>query len=556
MTNKSTIIISGFLFVLLVTCNSTNIFLSNTVFAQYYEERYQGSIFDFVCDENDNSLIASPNTDELENSDDSSGSSDSSEQSDSSSPTPSNKPGKVISPTTSAQPTVSGVENSDDSSETDSSISVICDDFGELSESNTIPSSNSDVPVEQSVPSVSCGQVIHESVELSSNLECNSDGILVTGDDITVDLNGFTLTGPSQNSSKIGIMATDTNNVTIHGPGSISDFQAGVLITAGENSNISSVDLQDNHVGAFVSGSSNSTITDNRLTNNSIGIASYSSSNSEIVTNLFESNTLAGTTLVESSENNIHLNTVQDSVNGIFTDGQSHGNNITYNNLEHETQIGINNNNGLPTNINDNAYYHNSCNVSLPNGLCYGNEQPSQNSNPSTVEAAEQPESTEPTTSDEVSSNTPEVESDEATSTSPAAPEEIINGLGSGTNVAVQSQSNEGSISAGQDSGDSGSDSSSDSSDSGSDSSSDSSDSGSDSSSDSSDSGSDSSSDSSDSGSDSSSDSTGSGSTTTGSGETGSQTSGTTGGTTGSQTGSTGSGSTTTGSGETAAIGT
>jgi hypothetical protein len=395
-----------------------------------------------VCDENENALIGSPNTDEL--------------------------------------------ENSDDSSETDSSISsVICDDFGGSSESTVTPPNSYDAPLEQSVPSVSCGQVIHESVELSSNLECKSDGILVTGDDITVDLNGFTLTGPSQNSSKIGIMATDTNNVTIQGPGSISDFQAGVLITAGENSNISSLDLQDNHVGAFVSVSSNSTITDNRLTNNSIGVASYSSSNSEIVTNLFESNTLAGTSLVESSENNIHLNTVQDSVNGIFTDGQSHGNNITYNNLEHETQIGINNNNGLPTNINDKEYYHNSCNVSLPNGLCYGNEQPSQNSNPTTVVSAEQSESTEPFPGDEASSNTPEMGFDESPSASPTATEEILSGLGSGTNVAVQSQSNEGSISAGQDSGGSGSDSSSD--------------------------------------------STGSGSTT-GAGETGSQTSGTTGG--------------------------
>jgi hypothetical protein len=73
------------------------------------------------------------------------------------------------------------------------------------------------------------------------------------------------------------------------------------------------------------------------------------------VTNLFESNTLAGTTLVESDNNNIYLNTVQGSLNGIFTDGQSNGNNVTYNNLKQDTQIGINNGNGLPTNINENV---------------------------------------------------------------------------------------------------------------------------------------------------------------------------------------------------------
>ena len=74
MTNKSTIIISGFLLVLLVTCNSTNTFLSNSISAQTYENEYQGSIFDFVCDEIENAKLTGTDTNLFENTDGSSGS--------------------------------------------------------------------------------------------------------------------------------------------------------------------------------------------------------------------------------------------------------------------------------------------------------------------------------------------------------------------------------------------------------------------------------------------------------------------------------------------------
>ncbi len=191
---------------------------------------------------------------------------------------------------------------------------------------------------------------------MTSNLDCKSDGLLVGGDDITIDLNGFSVTGPSQNSSKIGVMLTNTENVTVQGPGTISDFQAGILSTGGKNNSISEIDFSDNHVGVFVTSSTDSTIEDNRLTNNSIGIVSYSSSNSSIDTNLLKSNDLGGTALVDSDNNDIYLNTVKDSLNGIFVDAQSNDNNATFNNLAQDNEIDINNANGLPTNINNNEY--------------------------------------------------------------------------------------------------------------------------------------------------------------------------------------------------------
>ena len=43
-------------------------------------------------------------------------------------------------------------------------------------------------------------------------------------------MNGFSITGPGQDSSKVAIMVPNVDNVVVNGPGSLSNFQAGVLL--------------------------------------------------------------------------------------------------------------------------------------------------------------------------------------------------------------------------------------------------------------------------------------------------------------------------------------
>ena len=463
---------------------------------------------------------------------------------------PSGKTSKVITPPPAPASPNKIASTSDDSSKSKNTANY--DDCFNTEESNEIdnPITNSHFETpESSVSSISCGQVIDESVVLTSNLDCKSDGLLVGGDDISIDLNGFSVTGPSQNSSKIGVMLTNTENVTVQGPGTISDFQAGILSTGGENNSISEIDFSNNHVGVFVTSSTDSTIEDNRLTNNRIGIVAYSSSNSTIDTNLLKSNDLGGTALVDSYNNDIYLNTVKDSLNGIFVDAQSHDNNATFNNLVQDNEIDINNANGLPTNINNNEYNNNNCSVSLPNGLCHGSDLPNVKSNTSELESIDQTEAESPIQNDEESSGLELVGSDNDSSDEQKSIGGGIDDLGSGNNVALQNQDNSGSITAGQ-----GSETGGDSSDS-TGSSGDSSDSTGSGTTGSTGSSGDSS-DSTGSGGDSS-DSTGSGTTgSTGSGTTGSTGSGTTGSTGSGTTGSTGSGTTgSTGSGTTGSTG-
>jgi len=230
-------------------------------------------------------------------------------------------------------------------------------------------SSSSAVPLSTSL---SCGQVIKQSVKLTANLDCKTDGIIVGADGITIDLNGFTLSGPGEKSSKVGIMFADNDGVTVQGPGTIKSFQAGALFSGGEDNKISRATFTENEIAVFQTGSKNVVIEDNMMFGNSIGVAAHSSSGSKLTTNLFKSNDLAGVTLVNSASNELSMNTIQGSVNGIFLDGQSSKNNVNSNMVLQNRGVDLNNGNGLPTNINENVFTDNNCNTSVPVGLCLG----------------------------------------------------------------------------------------------------------------------------------------------------------------------------------------
>lgn len=220
--------------------------------------------------------------------------------------------------------------------------------------------------------SVSCGEVIKQSVKLTSNLDCKTDGIIIGADGLTVDLNGHTITGPGVSTSKVGVMLSDQDEINIVGPGIIQNFQAGILNTGGQDNKISGVTFTGNQIGSFNTGSANTGIEDNLFFGNNIGVASHSATGSTLTTNLFKGNDLAGITFVNSAENSVLYNTIQGSVSGLFFDGQSSQNVVDSNNILDNRGVDINNANGLPLNINNNLFNDNNCNTSIPVGLCLG----------------------------------------------------------------------------------------------------------------------------------------------------------------------------------------
>jgi hypothetical protein len=219
--------------------------------------------------------------------------------------------------------------------------------------------------------SAACGQVVSGVVNLTANLNCSGDGIIVDSPNTVINMNGFSITGPGQDSSKVGIMVANVDNVVVNGPGSLSNFQAGVLLTGANGFQINSVILSNNQIGTFMTGAENAQVQQNIIQGNSIGVASHSSTGSTIDSNLMNGNLLAGITFVNTQQSSVGMNNIVGSQNGVFLDGQSAGNALSANNVL-ENVIDLNNANGLPTNINANQYVDNSCETSNPSGLCIG----------------------------------------------------------------------------------------------------------------------------------------------------------------------------------------
>jgi parallel beta-helix repeat protein len=241
---------------------------------------------------------------------------------------------------------------------------------------NPTASSSSANPAESAngVPtstSLSCGQGVRESVTLSANLECSTDGLIAGADGITINLNGFTIAGPGGESSKVGIMLANNDNVQVTG-GTVKGFQAGVLNTGGSDNTVSKVTFTENQIAIFNTGAKNTNIETNNMFSNSIGVASHSSTGTKLHQNMLTDNQLAGVTLVNSAENVLDFNTITGSVNGVFLDGQSTNNNVNTNTIVQNSGVDINNGNGLPTNINANIFTDNLCHTSVPDGLCIG----------------------------------------------------------------------------------------------------------------------------------------------------------------------------------------
>ncbi len=219
-----------------------------------------------------------------------------------------------------------------------------------------------------------CGEKVSGVVTLTSNLECNGDGIIVGADNTVINLNGFSIknTAGGTSNNKVGIMVPMYDNVMINGPGTVSNFQAGVLATGASHLGVSTgVILLGNEIGVFMTGADHAQLAADMFMNNNIGFATHSISDLSLKNGLFTNNKLAGITTVNTHGTTLDTNTVQGSDNGIFLDSQSDNNKVLDNNL-HGNKIDINNANGLPANINSNQFSGNNCDVSNPSGICIG----------------------------------------------------------------------------------------------------------------------------------------------------------------------------------------
>ena len=80
-----------------------------------------------------------------------------------------------------------------------------------------------------------CGSSVSSNLELDEDLSCVGDGLIVAADGITIRLNGHTIMGPGPGSDTVGIRIAGRDEVSVSGPGVITNFRTGVLIEGGSD---------------------------------------------------------------------------------------------------------------------------------------------------------------------------------------------------------------------------------------------------------------------------------------------------------------------------------
>lgn len=96
----------------------------------------------------------------------------------------------------------------------------------------------------------SCGATITRSVTLDSNVTNCKQGLRVIADNVTIDLNGYTIAGRNHpGDAQYGVLLADVAGVTVTSStagGTITGFDAGVGVEGGSGNTISNLIVHDN----------------------------------------------------------------------------------------------------------------------------------------------------------------------------------------------------------------------------------------------------------------------------------------------------------------------
>ncbi len=174
---------------------------------------------------------------------------------------------------------------------------------------------------------VTCGQTILVSTVLDGNVGPCATGITIGADNITLDLNGFTISGNPTTGEGPGIGMSSRTGVTVKN-GTVTQFDAGVAIQGGSANTVTAMRILDNR-GSFT-------------TDFGDGIAVFSSSSNRITNNQVRNNgPYDGIGLIRSNFNVIDSNQVTDNTQSFQTSGirlenagfNSSSDNVVTNNL-------------------------------------------------------------------------------------------------------------------------------------------------------------------------------------------------------------------------------
>jgi parallel beta-helix repeat protein len=128
---------------------------------------------------------------------------------------------------------------------------------------------------------LSCGDTITTDTTLDSDLlDCPSNGIVIGADDVTLDLNGHTVSGDGQPVERcpegqrcdVGVLNDGHDGVTVQ-DGSVRQFDSGVLVDGARENRVLNNELRRNRgPGILIRDSAGILIKDNLVTRSAAGV--------------------------------------------------------------------------------------------------------------------------------------------------------------------------------------------------------------------------------------------------------------------------------------------
>jgi len=202
------------------------------------------------------------------------------------------------------------------------------------------------IAVSSPLYALQCGDIIRQETVLHSNIgPCPGDGLVIEGHGFALDLNGFSISG---SWGGFGVRLTPiAYDVTLKGPGMISNFGAGIVGRMGTGGiTIQEVTFVDNTVGIDLSQSQapirilENTIRGGGGQRGSVGI-SLGEMHGTIEENTITGQSTAGIVLTHVVSTLVTENTIRKNMLGIQVTLDSTGFTISGNRISHNQQDGI-----------------------------------------------------------------------------------------------------------------------------------------------------------------------------------------------------------------------
>jgi hypothetical protein len=215
-----------------------------------------------------------------------------------------------------------------------------------------------------------CGQAITGSLELTSDMTCEGDGIIVQGSNLEIRLNGFTIRGPGSDSNTTGILVEEAREVRIRGPGMVTGFGTGVAYVDASGGAMRDIYVRDNDIGVLLDATTDTHVKQDHVSDNRIGVFNRASNNTE-VENVIMGGNNEGIRLEKSFSVDLDFIILMDSRTGIYLDEQSLDNEVFYNVVFRNEGIDVTFANPGEGGL-ENTFGNNECIQSVPAEICTG----------------------------------------------------------------------------------------------------------------------------------------------------------------------------------------